>query len=280
MPARPGGPKVSRGLAARAEAIGEYARFAARWRKLVARTVAYCSTSVALRPFTGERVPQRLMRLYFDGALRQLGITIVADGADMLRSLPPSILCVNHNSLIDIPCVGVLLDCDYKWVSKREIFRIPFIGWHLRACGHIWVDRERKDNFERLQREFSRVLAQGGSILMFPEGTRSKDGALLKFRSGAFSTAVREKVPVVPIVLDGTERVLVKGSLDLRPDAQKIVQVKVCPPIEAPTSDEGSFDERVILLRDRTRAAMVAALDELRGAPGAAERPTVVSTRS
>jgi 1-acyl-sn-glycerol-3-phosphate acyltransferase len=256
---------------------GEYARFAARHRGLVARTVAYCSTSVVVRPVSGERVPQKLMRQYFDGVLRQLGITLVADGAELLNQVRPAILCVNHNSLLDIPCVGILLDFDYKWVSKKDIFKIPFIGWHLRACGHIWVDRERKDNFERLQREFSRVIANGASILMFPEGTRSQDGALQKFRTGAFATAVRENVPVVPIVLDGTERVLVKGSLDLRPDQEKLVKLKVCPAIPVPDPSEGTVDQRVITLRDRTRTAMVEALDELRGSPGAAERPTVAT---
>jgi 1-acyl-sn-glycerol-3-phosphate acyltransferase len=263
----------SRGLPSSGKALVDYASFAMRWPGLMARTVAYCTTSVTLRPFTGERVPQKLMRRYFDGALRQLNITIVADGAEILRAVTPCILCVNHNSLVDIPCVGVLLDFDYKWVSKKDIFRIPFIGWHLDACGHLWVDRKRKDNLERLQEEFTRVIASGGSVLMFPEGTRSKDGALQKFRSGAFATAIRENVPIVPIVLDGTEHVLVKGSLDLRRDEEKLVKVKVCPPIAVPA--EGPAEERVKLLRDRTRAAMVGALDELRGAPGAAERPTV-----
>ena len=258
------------------DTLAEYVRFGLRWRGLVARTIAYCSTSVALRPVTGERVPQKLMRKYFEGVLQQLGVTLVAEGAEMLGTVRPSILCVNHNSLIDVPCVGVFLDFDYKWVSKKDIFRIPFIGWHLHACGHLWVDRERKDNYERLQREFSRVLAEGSCILMFPEGTRSTDGALQKFRTGAFATAVRENVPVVPIVLDGTERVLVKGSLDLRPDQEKLVKLKACPAIPVPDPSEGTPEQRVILLRDRTRAAMVQALDELRGSPGAAERPTIV----
>lgn len=255
--------------------IGQYAKIGLRWRGFVARTVAYCTTSVIVRPFTGEGVPQTMMRHYFQGVLRQLEIELVTEGAEKLRPATPCILCVNHNSLIDIPCVGVLLDFDYKWVSKKDIFRIPFIGWHLSACGHLWVDRTRKDNYERLQREFHRVIGEGASILMFPEGTRSKDGALQKFRNGAFATALRENVPVVPIAVDGTEKVLVKGSLDMRRGEEKVVKIKVGDPIPVPDATEGKVERRIKLLRDRTRAAMVSALDELRGAPGAAERPTL-----
>lgn len=259
------------------ERVLEGARFALRWRGLLARTAAYCTTSVALRPFTGEAVPQRLMRRYFESALRQLRIKVVADGVEKVRIARPVILCVNHNSLLDIPCVGVMLDFDYKWVSKKDVFQIPFVGWHLKACGHLWVDRSRKDNLERLQREFSRVIADGASILMFPEGTRSQDGALQKFRSGAFATAVAENVPVVPIVLDGTERLLIKGSLNMAKGPERIVRLAVADPIPPPPKQEGSVERRVVTLRNAARAAMVAELDRIRGAPGAAEKPTIAA---
>jgi 1-acyl-sn-glycerol-3-phosphate acyltransferase len=235
------------------------------------RTAAYCSSSVIVRPFTGEAIPQVMMRYYFDGILRQLGICVVAEGTDRIGDAPPSIIVVNHNSLLDIPCLGVILDFDYKWVSKKEIFQIPFVGWHLRACGHIWVDRSRKDNYERLDDEFHRRLTSGASILMFPEGTRSPNGALRKFHSGAFVTAVREQVPILPIVLDGTDRLLVKGSLAFPGGQDKIVRVRVLDRIY-PEANE-AFTTQVRLLRDATRTVMVTALDDLRGGPGRAEQP-------
>jgi 1-acyl-sn-glycerol-3-phosphate acyltransferase len=245
------------------------------WRWFLARTMAYCTASVSVRPFTGEAVPQTMMRYYFEGALRQLGISIEAEGAEKIRPANPCIIAVNHNSMLDIPCVGVLLDFDYKWVSKKEVFSWPFIGWHLKACGHLWVDRKRRDNSERLAREFHRVIGEGGSILMFPEGTRSPDGRLQKFRSGAFVTAVTENVPVVPVALDGTEKLLVKGSLQFPKNNEKVVGIKVMDPVAVP--EQGSFDERVRSMRDQTHAAMKDALDGLRGAVGAAERPTVTA---
>ena len=239
-------------------------------------TAGYCSLSVLVRPITGEQGPHRLMRRYFDAVIRELGIELVAEGTDKVAATGPCVIAVNHNSLLDVPVVGTVLPIDYKWVSKKSIFYTPFVGWHLYVAGHIWVDRSRKDNMERLAEKFHRVVQSGGSILMFPEGTRSPDGRLQKFKSGAFVTAIRENVPVLPIVLDGTERLMQKGELLMPHGVEKIVRVRVCDPIAPPPATE-SDERRVIRLRNATRRAMVDALDALRGAKGAAERPSVVS---
>jgi 1-acyl-sn-glycerol-3-phosphate acyltransferase len=252
----------------------EYARLAYGWRTVLASTAGYCVVSVAARGITrSEEASQKLMRRYFDATLRRMGIRVVADGAEKILPTTPCIIAVNHCSYLDIPCVGVLLDLDYRWVAKKEVFYWPFVGWHMWACGHIWVDRERKDNSERLAADFHRVVGSGASILMFPEGTRSPDGHLQAFRSGAFVTAVAENIPVLPIALDGTERLLDKGSLQYPDDAEKLVRVKVMDPVHPP--EHGKERARVRAMRDETRAAMVQALDELRGAVGAAERPTI-----
>ena len=258
----------------KARKVADYARLAFGWRSVLARTAGYCTASVAARAITRSEAPsQQLMHRFFRGALPQLGIHVEAEGPEKIRPATPCIIAVNHNSYLDIPCVGVLLDFDYKWVSKKEVFGWPFVGWHLWACGHIWVDRERKDNSERLAAEFHRVLGNGASILMFPEGTRSPDGRLLAFKRGAFVTAVTENVPVLPIAIDGTERLMEKGSLEFPRGQDKTVRIKVMDPVRPPA--DGGFDDRVRWMRDRTREAMVAALDDLRGAPGAAERPTI-----
>jgi 1-acyl-sn-glycerol-3-phosphate acyltransferase len=268
-------PRASKPALSAAARATEQVRTLYGWRWFFLRTAAYCSASVAARPFTGERVPQALMQRYFEGAPRQLGIVVEAEGTEKIHPALPAILCINHNSLLDIPCVGVLFDFDYKWVSKKEIFHVPFIGWHLRACGHLHVDRKRRDNSQRLEREFHRVLQDGASILMFPEGTRSTDGRLQSLRRGAFVTAVREQVPVLPIVLDGTERLLEKHSLRFPTGPDKVVRVKVMDSIAPPPPTDGSFERRVTRLLAETRAAMVQGLDALRGQPGAAERPTI-----
>jgi len=257
--------------------VSRAAELAWGWRGFAGITAGWCSMSVLVRPFTGEHVPHLMMRRYFDAVVRELGIELVAEGTERVPHVGPCVIAVNHNSLLDVPVVGTLLPIDYRWVAKKSLFYLPFVGWHLFAAGHIYVDRSRKDNMDRLAAEFRRVIGRGGSILMFPEGTRSPDGRLQKFKSGAFVTAVRENVPVLPIVVDGTERLLTKGELAMPDGVDKIVRVRVCDPIPVPAPSErySSAERRVVGLRDATRRAMIEALDALRGAPGAALRPTV-----
>jgi len=248
--------------------LWNYASIAWGWRTFLLYTMAWTTASAIVRPFFGEALTQKMMRRYFRGVLRILGIELDPRGTAWLTGASPCVLVANHNSLLDIPCLGVLFDFDYKWVSKKEIFRIPFVGWHLRAGGHLWVDRSRRDNAARLEREFQRLLGRGSSILIFPEGTRSPDGALRAFRRGAFETAVRQNVPVLPIALDGTEKLLEKGSLRFPGrNVRKRVGVAICPPIHPDGDREGSVEDRAKRLRDRTHAEIAQALADLREAP-------------
>ncbi len=214
------------------------------------------------------------MRRYFESVLRQLNVRVEARGIDKVARHAPCVLAANHNSLLDVPCVGAVLEVDYRWVSKKEIFSVPFVGWHLRACGHLWVDRRRGDNTRRLAGEFRRVLGEGASILVFPEGTRSEDGALQPFRRGAFVTAVAEQVPVLPIAIDGTEHLMQKGSFRLPgAEAEQVVGVRVMDPVFPPLG--GDVEASVLAVRDACHTALARGLDGLRGRSGAASVATV-----
>ena len=182
------------------------------------------------------------------------------------------VMVSNHLSLVDI-FVLFRLFRHYKWVSKIENFRLPFIGWNMTLNRYIPLRRGDRNSVAQMFEACRKTLASGSSILMFPEGTRSPDGRLLAFKRGAFVTAVTENVPVLPIAIDGTERLMEKGSLEFPRGQDKTVRIKVMDPVRPPA--DGGFDDRVRWMRDRTREAMVAALDDLRGAPGAAERPTI-----
>lgn len=256
--------------------IGQTTRDVLSWRRFFGHTVVYCSTSVAARFVTGQKTSQRLMHGWCAGVVRQVGIDIVAEGLGRIEPGQPRVIVANHLSALDIPVIGTLLEAiDYRWVAKRSLFHMPFIGWHLWASGHIPVDRAKGGNLQRMQAQVRDVFAHGGSVLFFAEGTRSRDGALQRFKNGAFAVAVRENVPVQPLVLDGTERLMAKGSIAFPKAGEKRVRVRVLEPL-APSADDGrSFHARVADLRDRSRRVMVTALDQLRGTPGAAERPTV-----
>ncbi|MCX4242815.1 lysophospholipid acyltransferase family protein [Paraliomyxa miuraensis] len=246
------------------------------WRRFIGLCLWYCPSSVVARALTGPKLPQIIMRRWCEGIVRDVGMRIAAEGVEKVAG-KPSIIVANHASLLDIPALGSMLDIDYRWVAKKQLFRVPLVGWHLWACGHIPVDRRRAGNLERMQEMVEAVLAAGGSVVFFPEGTRSPDGALKAFRSGAFACAVEAGAPVLPIVLDGTYELLVKGSLNFPRGANRRVRVRVLDRVEVPrpSAPKGSDEHTAAIesLRDDVRRRMVDALDELRGGPGRAEQP-------
>jgi len=246
---------------------------AVSWRGFLGATVLYCSSSVIGR-IAGHRIPLWATRRWSDSVVRRTGIVMEAEGLDKVAPAAPCIIAVNHCSQLDIPVVGSVLSViDYRWVFKRELFRVPFIGWHLWAAGHVAVDRKKGGNFDRLNAQIDEVFAGGHSVVFFPEGTRSRDGAMRPFKSGAFIAAVRTGKPVLPVVLEGTEFLLEKGSIAF-PRGRKTVRVRVLDPVPAPDPGE-DFDGAVQDLTAQVRGRMATVLSELRGAPGAAERPTL-----
>ena len=231
------------------------------WIPFAARTMAYGMASCVGGPLTGGAFSQLCMRHWCRRSLAGFGIRVQRRGA--MPSAPgPTVIVSNHSSLLDILVLGAVLDVDYEWAAKRELFRVPFIGWHLALAGHIPVDRGNRRALGALERNFARALRSGKNLLIFPEGTRSPDGRMQAFKIGAFLAAVHNGVPVVPIVLDGTAELLEKGSWRLKTTSQRLVRLRVLDPISAP--QEGGPNARAAALRTLARTRMAGALDELR----------------
>lgn len=247
-------------------------RDVASWRAFLGHTMLYTTSSVVARFASGQPLSQVLMQGWCAGVVRQVGMNIEVRGLEHLRHAGGLVLVANHLSALDIPAIGSQLAVDYRWVAKSTLFRMPFLGWHLWASGHIPVDRRKAGNLDRMQAMVRDVFASGGAVLFFAEGTRSRDGALQEFKHGAFATAVTEQVPVVPLVIDGTQRLLTKGSIRFPRGVDTRIQLRVLAPIRPDADDDRELDERIDGLRAEVRAAMVAALDEMRGEPGAAEK--------
>jgi 1-acyl-sn-glycerol-3-phosphate acyltransferase len=165
------------------------------------------------------------------------------------------VLVANHQSLLDI-LVLFRLYKHFKWVSKQSIFRVPFIGWNMTLNRYIAIRRGDRSDAQRMMAACGAALEGGSSIMIFPEGTRSRDGELHDFRHGAFTLARRHHVPILPIVLDGTLDALPKHGLTLRQRADIVIQV-----LEPIASDAYPDTEA---LRDHAHQVMATALARVR----------------
>jgi 1-acyl-sn-glycerol-3-phosphate acyltransferase len=199
------------------------------------------------------------MRAWSRSGLRFLKISVDVHGVENVPNGGCAYAC-NHQSLLDTLVLGANLPGDFKWAVKSSLLAIPFLGWHLRLAGHVRVDRggDKRAAASTVDR-FARVLGEGKPLLVFPEGTRSKDGRIKAFRAGLFYAAVRAGVPLVPVALHGTGAAMAKGAGDIGPrgghsDARR-VYLRIGEPLTA--RPDGSESERASDLRDRTRAAVV-----------------------
>ncbi len=161
----------------------------------------------------------------------------------------------NHSSLVDTPALFAYLPYQFRIMAKKELFYIPFMGWHLWTAGNFQVDRSDPRKTALSIKKVVDGVRSGKSLAVFPEGTRSPDGKLREFKSGAFKIALRSGVPIVPVTIRGASALLPKGSLAPRPGK---VEVIIGKPIET-----SAFTEQTLgALIDETRAAIESNLVE------------------
>lgn len=167
------------------------------------------------------------------------------------------VIVVNHNTVIDIPAL-YYLPLNFRWVSKREVFKTPFFGQYLVLHGDICIDRGRAtEALEQLVREGKKWLSRGASIAIFPEGTRSKDGEIHRFKAGAFTLAHEAGVSILPVVMDGTRTLIRKNLLF---NWGNRITLRVLPPIPAARVAASEPHELMAEVHD----AMCAALSDMR----------------
>jgi 1-acyl-sn-glycerol-3-phosphate acyltransferase len=177
----------------------------------------------------------------------------------------PYVAVSNHESMADIFLISHL-PWEMKWLSKESIFKLPFMGWMMRMAGDIPVRRgERASRAEALE-ECRDRLAKRVSVMIFPEGTRSRTREMLPFKDGAFRLAIEAGVPILPLAVAGTRHALPKGSMLF---GRATAEVRVLEPV--PT--EGLTLADVAALRDRVRDIIQEARDRLFSELETEERP-------
>ena len=169
------------------------------------------------------------------------------EGRERIRPGATYVMVANHQSFVDI-LVLFRLFAHFKWVSKIEMFRIPCIGWNMALNRYIRLKRGDRQSIAEMMRACTATLGQGNSIMMFPEGTRSADGRLKAFKPGAFSLALKSKVPLLPIVVEGTAHALPKHGFVLR--GHHAIRIRVLDEIPYETFAGLSTEELTARVRD------------------------------
>jgi 1-acyl-sn-glycerol-3-phosphate acyltransferase len=182
---------------------------------------------------------------------------ILVSGLENVQVNRAYVIVSNHQSLADIPVIAHL-KIDTKWLAKAELFRVPVLGWMLRMAGDIPVERSDRHRGARTLVQCAQYLRQRCSVVFFPEGTRSCDGQVLPFAEGPFKLAIREQVPILPLVVEGSANALPKNSWVL--GARQDIHLHILPTV----SVAGCDHRQSASLRDHVRQKIVDELQCLR----------------
>jgi 1-acyl-sn-glycerol-3-phosphate acyltransferase len=163
------------------------------------------------------RIQHGYARLWSRMILGTIGATVQVEGLDKIDTSKPQVYVVNHLSALDIPVLYRYLPFQFRILAKKELFRYPFMGWHLRRSGQIPVVLESPRESVRSLNLAVTAIRNGKSLVIFPEGGRSPDGQLHSFMGGAFYAAVKAQVDVVPIALVGTYEILKMNTWHIKP---------------------------------------------------------------
>jgi len=162
------------------------------------------------------RTQHRLARMWGGMLLRASFIRVRTEGLERLDRNATYVFVANHASYMDIPALLAYLPFQFRFFAKKGLYKIPFLGGHLRRAGHIPVDRSSPRASLKSMSEGARIVAKRGiSVLLFPEGGRCPEG-LREFKEGAAYIAIKAGVPVVPMALSGMRQLLPMGSIHLR----------------------------------------------------------------
>ncbi len=239
----------------------------ALWVALVGSiTTVVLSSHIVLAEWFGwartlERICWTHPRWWARSLLWASGVTVELVGVERLFGDSPKVMVANHESWFDVLALAAWLPVEYRFVAKKELEKVPFWGKAWLACGHISVDRRNHQAaLGALERAQSSSHGQGITLVVFPEGTRSPDGAMLPFKKGAFVLAIQLAAPVIPAAVLGSRRVMSKNSWKIRSGTIRIV-----------FGDPIHVDGLVYRDRDRLAQESRRAVAALRGGEGPTE---------
>lgn len=207
-----------------------------------------CSLIVSLFESSG-RIQHRLARVWSWLILKTIGASVTVEGLDHIRTDRPHLYAFNHLSAVDIPLLYVYLPFQFRIIAKRELFRYPFLGWHLKRSGQVSINPADARASMRALNQGADSLRNGMPLVVFPEGGRTPDGQIKPFMGGAFYIAIKAGVDIVPGAIVGTFEMLPMNHFHIRPRPLRMV---FGPPI----STEGYTLRNIEALAARVQRAV------------------------
>ncbi len=178
-----------------------------------------------------------------------------------LRHIDPKkqyVIVGNHQSLLDILVVAATIPLNFKFLAKKELFHIPIMGWAMALAGYIPVDRSSHESGKRALLRITQYLKKGASVLLFPEGTRSLDGKIHAFKTGAFKLSRETGCPILPVVIEGTGQALPKSSFFIK--KKSTFTISIGEPVDLSDLGGDSLEDA----KEKIRHEMAGRLEKIR----------------
>ena len=223
---------------------------------VILATILFGVPAILLAPFNPSGNLAHWFARWWSHALLQLArIPVQIHGLEHIPSDRSCVLASNHASAADIPILFGNLPFQFRVIAKDSLFHIPILGWCMRLAGYISIDRSSPKKAMRSLKRAAQKLRSGFPVLVFPEGTRSRTGALQPFNKGAFLVAIEAGVPVVPVAILGSFDILVRGSIRVRHGIR--ISIVIGPPIDT----QGYIRKDRGRLAEEAQAAVARCLD-------------------
>jgi 1-acyl-sn-glycerol-3-phosphate acyltransferase len=191
------------------------------------------------------RIQHGFARLWSWLILRTSSAPLTVEGLERIDHKQPAIYTANHSSALDIPVLYVGLPFQFRILAKSELFRLPFVGWHLTRSGQIPIDRSDARHSMRSLAAAAQTVKAGMNLVVFPEGGRCTNGHLQPFLGGTFYAAIKAQVPIVPLAIVGTFEALPMNSYVIRPTAFRLVAGDPIPTAGLHSRDMEALSARV-----------------------------------
>jgi 1-acyl-sn-glycerol-3-phosphate acyltransferase len=199
--------------------------------KVVAGMTILCAPAVTIIALFSSHHPwiDSVIRLWARTIIRAAGVQLRIDSTVPIDWSRSYVFIANHHSYMDIPCLLAAIPQPVRFMAKKSLFHVPIFGWGLRATGFIPIDRADSSKATRSLGMATDRIRKGNSIVIFPEGSRSRERSMSEFKRGAFLLALRGKLPIIPVAIDGTYEVMPATRLRIVPGP---VTIRLARPLE------------------------------------------------